>query len=193
MFINPLNILKMRTLILLLLLVGWIGTSQAQQITELEEAKVIAPNTVEISSDLDNYTFIIKENYVGEFIKNPIEFMNENFDINAFIATINNDDYDEYIVTFKSAKGYLEANFDDDGTLLKTSQRFKDIVLPLNVRRELYRNHKGWTMVQNKYLASGKGERIDREVYKIKIKNGNQSQNIKIDPRTIGASEVASK
>lgn len=183
----------MRTLILLLLLVGWIGTSQAQQITELEEAKVIAPNTVEISSDLDNYTFIIKENYVGEFIKNPIGFMNENFDINAFIATINNDDYDEYIVTFKSAKGYLEANFDDDGTLLKTSQRFKDIVLPLNVRRELYRNHKGWTMVQNKYLASGKGERIDREVYKIKIKNGNQSQNIKIDPRAIGASEVASK
>ncbi|HSM63554.1 MAG TPA: hypothetical protein VK833_06420 [Gillisia sp.] len=182
----------MRTLILLLLLVGLINNSQAQQITELEEAKVIAPNAVEISSNLDNYTFVVKENYAGEFIKDPIGFMKENFDINSFIAAVNNDDYDEFLVTFKSAKGYLEASYDDRGNLLKTSQRFNDIVLPLNVRRDLYSNHKGWTMVQNKYIASGKGERINREVFKIKIKNGNQSQNIKIDPRTIGSSGVAS-
>ncbi len=183
----------MRTLIVLLLLVGFISTSQAQQITELEEANVsYAPNAVKISSNLDSYTFTVKENFAGEFIKNPIAFMKENFDINAFIANIDNDAYDEYLVTFKSSKGYLEASYDDDGTILKTSQRFKDIVLPLDVRRALYKNHKGWTMVQNKYMASGKGERIDREVYKIKLENGNKKQNVKIDPRDLRDSEVAS-
>jgi hypothetical protein len=180
----------MKTLIVLLLLVGFISTSQAQQITELEETKVkFAPKAVKISSNLDNYNFVVEESFAGEFIKNPIEFMKENFDIKAFITSIDND---EFLVTFKSSKGYLEANYDKDGTLVKTSQRFKDIVLPLNVRRELYKNHKGWTMLQNKYMASGKGERIDREVYKIKLVNGNKKQNIKINPRDIGDSEVAS-
>jgi len=174
------------------MLVGWISTSQAQQITELEEAKVkFAPNAVEFSSNLDNYNFIVKESFTGEFLKNPIAFMQSNFDINAFIASVANE-YDEYLVTFKSSKGYLEATFDGEGNLEKTSQRFKDIVLPLNVRRELYKKHKGWTMVQNKYLASGKKDRIDNEVYKIKLVNGNKKQNVKIDPRDIGDSGVAS-
>lgn len=190
--INPLNIYHMRTLIVLLLMVGWISTSQAQ-ITELEEAKVsFAPKAVKITSNLDNYTFVVKENHAGEFVKNPIKFMKENFDINAFITSIDNDDYDEYIVTFRSSKGYLEANYDDDGNILKTSQRFTDILLPHKVRRELYKNNEGWTMVQNKYLASGKGERIDREVYKIKLENGNKRRNVKIDPEEIGGVGVAS-
>ncbi|RKS53649.1 hypothetical protein BC962_1903 [Gillisia mitskevichiae] len=183
----------MKTLIVLLLLVGWISTSQAQQITELEEAKVnFAPTAVKISSNLDNYTFVVKEDFAGEFVKNPIGFMKENFDINSFITSIDNDKYDEFLVTFKSSKGVLEASYDNEGNILKTNQRFKDIVLPLKVRRALYTSHTGWTMVQNKYMASGNGERIDREVYKIKIANGNKKQNIKIDPRTIGASKVAS-
>jgi len=183
----------MRTLIVLLLLVGFISTSQAQKITQLEEAKVsFAPKAIKISSNLDNYVFTVKENFAGEFIKNPMAFMQENFDINTFITSIDNDDYEEFLVTFKSSKGYLEANYDKEGTLVKTSQSFKDIVLPLNVRRELYKNHTGWTMVQNKYLASGKGDRIDKEVYKIKIENGNKRQNIKIDPKVIGVSGVAS-
>ncbi len=183
----------MRTLIVLLLLVGFISTSQAQQITELEEAKVnFALNPIKISSNLEEYTFIVEESFAGEFIKNPIAFMKENFDIKAFITSIDNDKYDEFLVTFKSSKGYLEANYDKDGTLVETSQRFKDIVLPLNVRRELYKNNIGWTMVQNKYMASGKSDRIDKEVYKIKLENGKKSLNVKIDPRDIGNSEVAS-
>ncbi len=183
----------MKTLIVLLLLVGFISTSQAQEITELEEAKVsFAHNAVKVSSNLDEYTVTVKENFTGEFIKNPIAFMKENFDINDFIAAIDNDKYEEYLVTFKSSKGYLEANYDKDGTLVKTTQRFKDIVLPLNVRRALYKNHKGWTMTQNKYLASGKSDRIDNEVYKIKLENGNKKQNVKIDPRDLRDSEVAS-
>lgn len=183
----------MRTLIVLLLLVGLVSTSQAQEITELEEAKVsFAPNAVKIYSNLDSYTFHVTEDYAGEFADNPIAFMKENFDIKTFISAINNDSYEEYLVTFKSSKGYLEANYDKEGTLVETSQRFKDIVLPLNVRRDLYKNHKGWTMVQNKYIASGKSDRIDKEVYKIKLVNGNQKLNVKMDPMEIRDSEVAS-
>ncbi len=182
----------MKTLIVLLLLLGFMTTSQAQQITELEEAKVnFAPNAVNVSSNLDEYTFIVKESYTGEFLENPIAFMQSNFDIDAFIASVSNE-YDEYLVTFKSSKGYLEATYDKEGNLEETSQRFKDIVLPLKVRRELYRKNKGWTMIQNKYLASGKADRIDKEVYKIKLANGNKKQKIKIDPRDIGDSGVAS-
>ena len=83
-------------------------------------------------------------------------------------------------------------NFDGEGNLVKTYQKFTDIALPLDVRREVYMANKGWTMTQNKYVASGNGDLIEKENYKIKLENGNQKRTMKIDPRTSGGSSVAS-
>jgi len=60
--------------------------------------------------------------------------MKENIDINAVITSISNDKYDEFLVTFKSSKGFLEESYDEEAYIQKTKQRFNDIVLPLKVR-----------------------------------------------------------
>ena len=185
----------MKTLIfsLLLIAVTLVGHAQEQKVTELEEAEVgFAPLDVKITRDGDSFTYKIEEGYTGEFSKDAIGFMKANFNIQNFIAELENENYDSYLVTFKSGNGHLSADFDKDGNLVKTFQKFEDIVLPLDVRREVYISNKGWTMTSNKYIASGRGDLLEKEMYKIKLENGNQKRNIKLDPRSVARTTVAS-
>ncbi|MCF4101416.1 hypothetical protein L1I30_07045 [Gillisia sp. M10.2A] len=183
----------MKTLIIYALLLCGVASAQAQQITELEEATVkINPYSVMTSSNLDDYSFTINENYAGEFHANPIGFMQENFDIKEFIEAVKERNYETYVVTFKSTKGFLRANFNKHGTLGRTYQKFTNILLPLEVRQDLYKNYKGWTMTKNNYVASGNGDLLKKEVYKIKIEKDNKSRIIKLTPAMIGSTTVAS-
>jgi len=184
----------MKTLIfyLLLIAVTVVGHAQEQKITQLEEAKVgFAPLDAKITRIGDSFSYTVEEAYAGEFTKDALGFMKANFDIKNFIAEFDGNEYTSYLVTFKSNKGYLSADFNQDGKLVKTYQKFKDIVLPLDVRRELYMANKGWTMTSNKYIASGRGDLTEKEVYKVKLENGNQKRNIKLDPRSVSGNSVA--
>ncbi|MDR5589813.1 hypothetical protein [Christiangramia sp. SM2212] len=184
----------MKTLIFSLLLIAatFVGHAQEQEITQLEEAKVgFAPLEAKITRIGDSFAYTVEEEYTGEFSEDPIAFMKSNFDINNFIAEIDGDENTSYLVTFKSSKGQLSADFNHEGDLVRTYQKFKDIALPLDVRREVYMSNKGWNMTSNKYIASGDGDLIEKEVYKIKLENGNQKRNIKLDPRSVAKSTVA--
>ncbi|MCH4824244.1 hypothetical protein ML462_13785 [Gramella lutea] len=183
----------MRTLIFSLLLIAVTTFSQAQEITQLEEAKVgFAPFDTKVTRSGDSFIYTVNESYAGEFTKDAIGFMKAHFDIDNFIAEFEGE-YDNYLVSLRSSKGFLNADFDKDGNLVKTYQKFKDIVLPLDVRREVYMANKGWTMTQNKYIASGRGELIEKEVYKIKLENGSSKKSVKIDPRASGTSVASNE
>ena len=169
----------MKKLVYLLLLAG-IATGQAQVI-QLDEERVNA-RAVKITSYGEDLKYAVVEDYKGQFHQNPIAFMREKFDIHSFIEQMKGSGYDSYVVEFRNSKGYLEANFDEEGTLLSTSQKFKNIALPLGVARDLVTKHKGWTMKKNLYLASGKGDVVDKELYRITMRNGNKTKTLKIIP-----------
>lgn len=172
----------MKTLIVLLLIVCGTTTGQAQ-VTQLEETKVeFTPYSITPTSDLDSYEVVVKESYVGQFSKNALKFIKENFDANQLIQAIYVPGHDSYLISFRSRKGYLDATYSKDGKLEKTYQKFQDIALPYDIRNQIYISHKGWTMTKNTYVASGKMEKINKEFYRIKLENGNKSQNIKIYP-----------
>lgn len=184
----------MKTLIFSLALVLVASFGYGQKITQLEEAKVgFAPLNVKVNEDGDSFNYVVTESYAGQFAKDPIAFMKANFDIQNFIAMHEDRDYDSYHVTFSSKQGFLKADFDRDGSLVRTFQKFKNIILPVDLRRELYSSYKGWNMTSNKYVASGRGDILEKEIYRIKLENGDQKQNIKLDPRAIGRPSVASK
>ena len=185
----------MKTLIfsLLFIAVTFVGTAQDQKITQLEEATVgFTPLDAKITQNGDSFSYSVNEAYSGEFSKDPIAFMKANFDINNFITEFEGDKYSSYQVTFNSSKGHLSAQFNSDGELVKTYQKFKDIALPVDVRRDLYMSNQGWSMTSNKYIASGRGEILEKEAYKIKLENGKQKRNVKLDPRSVARTTVAS-
>lgn len=189
----------MKNAIIYSLMFFWVVSLKAQEVTQLKETTVtFGPFVTDVISYLDNHSFIVKESHTGEFTKNPIKFMKENFDIQNFISYLDQKKstglqksyYESYHVTFSNDKGYLAAKFSKDGELKETVQNFKNILVPLNVRRELYNSYKGWNMVMNSYKASGKSDQIDKELYRIKIKNGNKSQIVKIVPDRMGGAIV---
>ena len=178
----------MKSLVLTALFLAVTVAGTAQKVEQLEEAVIsYAPMEVKISEDGDRYSYRVNEDYVGEFEENPIAFLKDNFDIAHFISQNEDEDYDSYLLTFRSTKGYLKANYDKEGKLERTTQRFEDIVLPLDVRRDLYVKNKGWNMVSNRYIATGNGDIIEKEIYKVKLENGNQKRTVKLDPREIKA------
>ncbi len=183
----------MKTLIFYLVLVIWAGVSQAQEITELKEAKVgFAPLSSEVIRDGNNYSFNVKETYTGEFEANPLAFMEAYFDIHNFIAAVEDEKFDGYQVTFRSEKGQLRADFDKHGNLGATSERFKNIILPARLREQLYRDHKGWEIVKNIRVARGDNGLVNKEFYRIKLRNGDQRRTIKIDGLGAERNDVAS-
>ncbi|MCJ7757671.1 MAG: hypothetical protein MUP24_05950 [Gillisia sp.] len=190
----------MKKLVFYSLLLFCVISVNAQEVTKLKATTVtFEPFVTDVISYVDNHAFIVKENVAGEFSKNPIKFMKENFDVQNFISYLDQkkstdlqkSNYEAYQVTFSSNKGSLEAKFSKNGELTETAQNFNNILVPLNVRRELYTNYKGWNMVKNTYTASGEGDQIHKELYRIKLKNGNKSQIVKIVPDRIGSDIVA--
>lgn len=159
----------------------------AQEVIQLDEARLTVPlEDITVDSELGTIRCVVSEAYTGEFSSNPIRFMKEKFDFREFLSAVDNkDEFDEYLVTFKSTKGFLEAVYTNEGELVQTLQIFKDIFLPPAVRNQVYLENKGWTLVGTKYVASGKSDRIDREIYRVKLENGNKKKTVKIVPSAI--------
>lgn len=181
----------MKTLIVCVLLS--IGTNfvKAQEVTQLDEAKVTLKNAVQETVTPNSFIVEVKEAKSGEFMANPMEFVKRNFEINDLISEVDDRKYDSYQVTFTNRKGALEANYSNDGELLSTSLNFKDVIIPVELREKIYVDYSGWSMVKNKYIASGKSGKLDKEVYHIKLKKGNKTQKIKLQPTQSGAVAMA--
>lgn len=182
----------MKAIMFYLLVISGIISLQAQEIIELDPANVNYSQTTFVKTGLNEYQFKIDKEHAGKFTKNPIEYVKNNFNINKFIAEIENQDYDSYKVNFRSSKGFLNANYDRDGNLVSTFQQFKNVYMPKEIRDALYNNYTGWSVLKNKYVASGKLDQIDRAEYKIRLERGNKKQNVKLSPNNAKISGIVS-
>ena len=182
----------MKKFIMFTFMLGLVLSSYAQEIIQLEEARLnFNPSAEVVFEDYENGVVKVKENYATQFQSDAIGFTLRNFDINRFIAESNLQKGD-VMVTVRSSKGYLTATYDHKGNMLATTQRFKDIALPAMVRNEVYGQYQGWTMTKNKYTASGKEDNIDKEKYIVFLENGKDREKLKITPSALSKTGVAS-
>lgn len=182
----------MKTLVFYLVLTLFAGISNAQEITELKEARVgFAPYTSKVKRSGNNFSFKVSEIQVGEFEKDPMLFMNNNFNIKNFIAEVKAENYRNYTVTFKSSRGRFYADFNSKGELLRSVSKFDNVKLPGELRHQLYREHKGWVMTGNSHLTRSRDGGIDQNFYKIRLVNGKERKNI-VYQAPVKTSQVAS-
>ncbi|SDR80979.1 hypothetical protein [Gramella sp. MAR_2010_147] len=173
----------MKKLITLILVAGWVLTAYSQKVIQLEEARVNFDPTAEVVfEDYENGIVKVKEKFSTQFQSDAIAFMKENFDIFSFLEAQGDLSGNNIIVIAKSAKGYLMATYNEDGQMIKNSQKFKDIALPYNVRNEVYAQYKGWTMTSNKYIAFGNGDQINKQKYIFTLERGNEKAKMKLTP-----------
>lgn len=177
----------MKTLIIFIMFSLTAALMCAQEVTVLDEARLFyAPLNAEISQQGDSYIYKIKESAGQKFARNPIAFMKANFNIQSFIRQTAKENYHGYLVTFISNNGSLEADFDKNGKLLQTRQQFNDVILPSEIRNDVFKNYSGYSLKKAKYSARTDGEILAKATYSIQLDNGKKKQNLKIDARSNG-------
>lgn len=70
---------------------------------------------------------------------------------------------------FESSIGSIKADFDKNGNLTSTFQRFKNVQLPDDRRLKILQNYKNSKVVNNNHILTTKDCLIDKEFYKVKI------------------------
>ena len=101
------------------------------------------------------------------------------FDLKS--SEIYNDEYDEYTVSFHIPAGKILAAYDRDGNLLRTIERFTNIVLPREVIESVAMTYPNWSIDKNVYLVNYHENTSITKKYKIILKNGDETLRIKCD------------
>ena len=175
----------MKRVMIILLMFGSIGLSQAQKTEELKEA------TVEyISTDMkmDPHThavaITIPENTYGEFKNSPLTFIEKRFSPYQMVRENENQKFDSFEVYFNIDNGYVVAKYDEEGDLLSTFQRFNDIQLPEQARDIIMKKMGNDTQILSANMtAVSDGWDVSKEVYRVNVKNGSKTQKVKLVKR----------
>lgn len=96
-------------------------------------------------------------------------------------------EYDEgvsYNVYFNNNDGKIIVAYDTDGKIVKTTEKFKNVRLPLDVLRAIVSNYPNWTIVEDTYHVNYHREKgIAEKLYKIRLANDDKTINIKTDEK----------
>lgn len=84
-------------------------------------------------------------------------------------------------VMFKATNGNIVADYNRDGEILATRENFKNVALPLEIRKRAMQGNEGWKMVDTRYVSMYQDNDITDKFYKIKLKNQSLKKNLVID------------
>ncbi len=91
------------------------------------------------------------------------------------------DNFATYNVSFYIPDGKIVAMYDDEGKVIKTIERFKNVQLPNDVRKAISKRFPEWKVVKDVYEVKYSATKGAKKLYKVKLKNGNETIRVKID------------
>ena len=169
--INKHKIIIMKNLIIVLIITGLttIGFAQEKAV-ELEEVEVLGVN----------YKYL---NDVGDSeVAKPVKILEKkvaNFDLKN--ADFYEDETQDYDVYFNIPKGSILAVYDGEGEILRTSEKFKDISLPLPVANAVLDKYPGWRISGDIYLVTYGRNKGAKKMYKLFLEKDGNRKRIKSD------------
>ncbi len=82
---------------------------------------------------------------------------------------------------FKGSKGFIIAIYDNNGKILTTLERFRDVKLPRPVITTVLKKYPKWTFWKNSYFVSYHSDKGAQKVYRVQVRKGNMKKSLKID------------
>ncbi|RSK42130.1 nicotinate-nucleotide adenylyltransferase [Mangrovimonas spongiae] len=105
-----------------------------------------------------------------------------NYDLKG--SDLYSDEYDTYIISFYIPQGSIVAEYDEDGHITKTIERFKNIALPKAISKAVYARFPNWAVTGDIYKVSyRRGDENSKQVYKMKLENGDKTIRVKTDEK----------
>ncbi len=159
----------MRKLIVGLIIIGFAIQAQAQ-VEELSEVVVSATNYKYLTQvGLENASIPVSE----------LEYKVANFDLKS--ADFYSEDNESYVVSFFIPQGKVLASYDDEGNIIRTVERFKNVKLPREVIESVAKRYPNWTFAKDTYLVNYYESGKVSQRYKITLENGDQRIKVKTD------------
>ena len=159
----------MKNLIIGLIITGFTTIGFAQDsVNEFE----IALEEVEVLGV--NYKYL---NAIGyRDAAEPVKLLAQkaaSFDLKNSDIYDNEDKEQDYSVSFKIPEGKILAIYDNEGEIIRTSEKFKDISLPLSVCNAIVERYPGWKIRSDIYRVSYVKDGALNRTYKLFIEKTN--------------------
>jgi len=84
-------------------------------------------------------------------------------------------------VVFKNSQGRIVATYNNEGKILSTVEKYKDVVIPVNLGIIIFKQFPGWAYQSSTYLISYTENNGFSKKYKIKINKGNHKKTLNFD------------
>lgn len=156
--------------ILVLALTAGIATHLQAQVRDLPEVTVVAKN----------YKYLRSTN--NKDAAPPVKLLEHkaaSFDVKS--SEYYEDDNDMYYITFYLPEGYVLAVYDQEGKLLRTAEKFKNISLPSSVRDAVAKRFPNWAISKDIYIVKYGEEAGAKMQYKLLLENGSKRMRVKTD------------
>ena len=142
------------------------------------EVELVNLNDVVITSANMRYLAKVQDQSVSEHVK---ILENEASTCNVYQLPGFDGRKESFKTIFRGTKGYIIATYDNNGNILKTSERYHDIKLPVKVRKSLFKEFPDWSVNDITYSVSYRIDQDAKKVYKIQIEKENLKKTLKID------------
>ena len=160
----------MKKLLIIFFVIGLSTNIYAQDPIELSEVIIVARN----------YKYLNKTDNTEAAI--PVKFLQRKVAAyNVKDADFYNDDYDYYTVSFYIPDGKIVAVYDNDGKIIRTIEKFKNIKLPMAVAKAVQKRFPKWEISKDVYLLNYNKEKGTKKRYKLTLENGDQRLKIRTD------------
>jgi len=161
----------MKKLIIGLFIFG-LTTQMFSQITKLPEVTISAVNYKYLDAageNVEDINVLSLEEIVAKY--------------NLKKSDLYSDEYDSYTIAFYIPEGRIVAAYDDEGKLIRTIERFKDVKLPMNIRKKVMAKFPNWVIASDVYTVKYESkDGMAKKQYKIKLTtNSGEVTRIKVD------------
>lgn len=85
-----------------------------------------------------------------------------------------------FTTVFKSNKGFAEVTYDSQGRVMAAEKRLKNVALPSQIVKLVYKRYEDWTIVENKYTMSYKQGFDVQKTYELTIMRGEEMKRVKV-------------
>jgi hypothetical protein len=91
------------------------------------------------------------------------------------------DETEIYDVSFIIPEGKILATYNNEGKILRTIEKFKQINLPESVTMAVMNRFPGWAIAKNVYLVKYFDDQSGKKLYKLILENGDVQIKVKTD------------
>jgi len=86
-----------------------------------------------------------------------------------------------FTTVFKSNKGLAEVEYDNEGRVIAVEKRLKNVQLPIQIQKVVFKRYENWVIVKNRYNVSYKQGFDVEKSYLITIRNGKETKVIRVN------------